>query len=130
MPTAAFAVPRASNGRERAPAFESAYAKWINGANKGKVDLKSVEVGGKRVLVAIPAEPKRRKRTETRYRFRTVFASLFDLQASQYKDAFDLFLPLVQASTGELSQLVTSMERRKPGSGLRHLDESLKAQSL
>ena len=101
---------------------------WLNGANRAKVDLWGVEVAGKRVLVAVPAEPKK-KRTEKRHKFRTRFASLADLQASQYKDAFEMFLPLVRDSTGEFSQLVASMERRKPGNGYRHFDESLKAQS-
>ena len=45
---------------------------WINGSNKTKVDLKGVDVGGKRILVAVPAETVR-KRCEKRYRFRTGF---------------------------------------------------------
>ena len=48
---------------------------WLNGANKGKVDLKGVEVRGKRILVAVPSEPVR-KRAKTEYWFRTGFASL------------------------------------------------------
>ena len=101
---------------------------WINGSNKTKVDLKGVNVGGKRILVALPAD-RVRKRKEKRYKFRTGFASLADLQASQYKSAFELFLPIVQGSEGELGQLVEAMERKQPGSGLHHLAELLKAQS-
>ena len=88
-----------------------------------------MEIGGKRVLVAVPTEPVRKRAATRRYRFRTGFASLADLQSSQYKDAFELLLPIVQRSTGELNQIVTAMEKREPGSGLHHLDELIKAQS-
>ena len=101
---------------------------WLNGANKGKVDIKGVDIGGERVLVAVPSGPVRR-RVNTRYRFRTGFASLADLQSSQYKSAFELMLPIVQRSNGELSQVVSAMERRSPGDGFHHLNELIKAQS-
>ena len=87
-----------------------------------------MDIGGKQVFVAVPSEPVGKCAT-TRYWFRTGFASLADLQSSQYKDAFELLLPIVQRSNGELSQIVTAMEKREPGSGFHHLDELMEAQS-
>lgn len=104
--------------------------RWLTGTAAAKVDLRGVNIDGKRVLGAVPAEPPKRRRTEKRYRFRTGSASLSDLQASQFMDAFEMWLPIFQSSNGELSQLAESMEKRKPGSGYRHLDECLEASSL